>query len=264
MEWTLVSVTNNERILRSCLLRSPDIRCAAEVILQRGFKGAAEAYNNAIDRAKTDIIVFAHQDIYLAPGWLASLAAALKRLEVLDPNWGVLGVWGTPSHDGPPGHVWWTGLSEAGGAHFEGVREIRTLDEVVLIIRKSSKLRFDPHVGGFHLYGTDICLEAQKQGRRTYVFAGFCMHNTNEYGFLPREFWRNYFFLRKKWRAVLPVETPCADLTFLAWPFVVSTLAKARAIYLQGFKPAPRVDDPVALYEKMLACGAIKQSRLLG
>ena len=258
MEWTLISATNNDRILRSCLLASPDLGSVSGVILQRGFAHAALAYNDAIERAETDLLIFVHQDVYLPPGWLDSLRLALLELEEKDPDWGVLGVWGSSPKDGPPGYVWWTGLREPDGQHFEGVREVRTLDEVVLIFRKSTQLRFDQGLQGYHLYGTDICLEAQKQGRRNYIFCGFCLHETSEYWFLPWVFWRNYLYLRKKWCSVLPVSTPCTEITFFAWPALKWNLARARQILLKGYKPLQREGDPVAHYQALLECGLDK------
>ena len=72
MDWTVISVTNNEDVLKSCLLNSPDLAEASEVILQKGYRSAAVAYNSAIDKAKTDLLVFLHQDVYLPRGWAAS------------------------------------------------------------------------------------------------------------------------------------------------------------------------------------------------
>ena len=40
---------------------------------------------------------------------------------------------------------------------------VATLDELLLIVRRDSGLRFDPDLG-FHLYGADICLQASEQG----------------------------------------------------------------------------------------------------
>src|SRR4029077_15089071 len=139
MDWTVISATNNEEVLKSCLLNSPDIREASEVILQRGYTSAAAAYNCAIDRAQSDLLVFVHQDVYLPRGWLASLRRALDLLSTLNPNWGILGVYGVnKSWDDGAGFIYCAANGKLGNV-FEGVREVRSLDEVILIMRKSSK-----------------------------------------------------------------------------------------------------------------------------
>ena len=102
MDLTIISAVNNDEILRSCLLSSPDIRGASEVILQRGYTSAARAYNAALEKAQTDLVVLAHQDVYLPKGWFDSLQRTLDLLSITDPNWGVLGVWGGIA-EGPPG-----------------------------------------------------------------------------------------------------------------------------------------------------------------
>jgi hypothetical protein len=51
-----------------------------------------------------------------------------------------------------------------------GYREVMTLDELCLIIRSDSGLRFDEQtLTHFHFYGPDICLSALAQGRRNYA-----------------------------------------------------------------------------------------------
>lgn len=62
-----------------------------------------------------------------------------------------------PAYDGRnAGLVWSNGL----GREVRGVCEMPaqaiSFDEVVLILRKDSGIRFDEQLPGFHLYGTDI------------------------------------------------------------------------------------------------------------
>src|SRR4051812_29330416 len=73
VDWSVISAVNNESVLRSCLLSSPDIRFASQVILQTGYNSAAAAYNAGIEKAKTDILVLVHQDVYLPARWLNQL-----------------------------------------------------------------------------------------------------------------------------------------------------------------------------------------------
>src|SRR5262249_43861181 len=93
LDWAVISAVNNEAVLRSCLLSSPDVSTASEVILQTGYYSAATAYNAGIEKAKSDVLVLVHQDVFLPPGWLDQLQRALKEVEAKDPKWAVAGVW---------------------------------------------------------------------------------------------------------------------------------------------------------------------------
>src|SRR4051794_37329697 len=198
MKWTVIAAVNNQEVLRSCLLSSPEISSASEVILQTGFTSAAGAYNAGIEKAKTDLLVFVHQDVYLPEGWVASVEKALEVLSKKDPQWGVLGVWGVKRSGEGVGYLYCAGLMRKLGQAFDDAPEVRSLDEVVLIIRKSSGLRFDESLPGFHMYGTDICLEAKRQGMKCHAISAFCVHNTNGYKMLPVQFWQSYFLMRRK------------------------------------------------------------------
>lgn len=257
MQWSVISAVNNEQVLQSCLLSSPGIRPASEVIQQRGFPSAACAYNDAIKKATTDFLVFVHQDVYLPEGWIDSVRLSLEVLSREDPDWGVLGVWGAVANSRQPvGYLWWTG--DFGWERpFEGAREAIALDEVVLILRKSSGLRFDEQLPGFHLYGTDICFEARRRGRKCYSIPAFCLHNTDIGGPLPLQFWKCYLFMRRKWREQLPIVTPCTLITFWCWPILRWNLVYARNVALGRQKRLTRVANPHELYREFLAQGLV-------
>jgi Glycosyltransferase like family len=260
MNWTLISATNNDELLKRCLLSSPDIGSASQVILQKGFTSAAAAYNSGLQKTNTDLVVFAHQDVYLPQGWLASLRRALDLLSKADPNWGVLGVWGVNrSCDDGTGFLYCAGLQRRLGNAFEGFREVRSLDEVLLIIRKSSNLRFDEQLPGFHMYGTDICLEARRRGMKSYAIPAFCIHNTNGYRMLPWQFWRCYLFMRRKWKSDLPIATSCTEITFGCWPMIRWNITRVANVILGRHRTGKRVHDPRQLYlDLMFSDGALK------
>jgi GT2 family glycosyltransferase len=223
------------------------------VMLQKGYTSAAAAYNGALDKAESDLLVFVHQDVYLPQGWLASLQRALDFLSNVDPNWGVLGVWGvTDSSEDLTGFIYCAANGSLGKV-FEGVREVSSLDEVILIMRKSSKLRFDEQLPGFHMYGTDICLEARRRGMKSYVIPALCIHNTNGYGMLPWQFWRAFFYMRKKWRSQLPIVTSCIEITFGCWPAIRWSIVRAANILLGRHRVRTRFDDPRRLNLDLLS-----------
>jgi len=251
MKWSIISAVNNESVLKSCLLTSPDIQSATEVILQAGYSSAAAAYNSGIQKASTDLLVFVHQDVYLPEGWINVVQEALELLSVQDPHWGVVGVYGITASGRGAGHLYCTGLGCVVLKAFAGAIEVRSLDEVVLIFRKSSGLRFDDRLPGFHLYGTDICLESRRRGMKCYAISAFCVHNTNGYSFLPFAFWKCYWLMRRKWKAELPVAATCSNITYWCWPMIWWNGVRAANLLLGRQKRAGRVQDPSQLYREL-------------
>jgi hypothetical protein len=258
MQWSVISAVNDERVLKTSLLASPGIQSAAEVILQRDHPSAPTAYNDAIKKATTDLLVFVHQDVYLPEGWIDTVKKTVETLSEQDPNWGVLGVWGAVDYSNQPiGYLWWTGNWGAKNP-FEGAKEIVSLDEAVLIFRKSSGLVFDERLPGYHLYGTDICMDARRLGRKCYAISAFCIHNTNIGGLLPLQFWKCYFFMRRKWKASLPIVTPCTRISFWCWPMIRWNLVFFRDMVLGRQKKLTRVENPGKLYDELLAHGQVR------
>ena len=125
---------------------------------------AAQALNIGIDRAVHEIVVCCHQDVRFPIGWADALHEQL--MQIGDNDFGVLGTFGI----------------DMGGQYAGNIKDphsnptlgdlpclAQSLDEHCLVIRKSSGLRFDEELGGFHMYGADICLEAMCRGLKNYV-----------------------------------------------------------------------------------------------
>jgi hypothetical protein len=213
------------------------------IIVQQGCPSAAIGYNDAIEKAQTDLIVFAHQDVYFPADWLTDLNRSLEMLEKSDPDWGVLGCSGVKGPDRRAGYLYSVGLGVL-GEPFERPIPIDTLDEFILILRRSSGLRFDPTLPRFHFYGTDICMSARKQKRGCYAISAFTVHNTS-YGPLSPEFYRCYWHVRKRWKEFLPIQTTCIKITRWNEDFIYRRL-KHTCFSLLGrnMKPLPRLEDP--------------------
>ena len=177
--WSLVVASNSDEVLKSNLLRSGEAGLAKEIIVERHASAAATAYNAGLDKCAGDVVVFAHQDVFLPSGWSKKLLQVVSRLTERDSKWGVAGVYGVTHCGNGIGYVYSTGLRRFVGRPFAEPSLARSLDEVVLILRRSSGLRFDEDLPGFHLYGTDICLEAEALGMRNYVVPCFILHNSS-------------------------------------------------------------------------------------
>jgi hypothetical protein len=214
MSTTFVTATNNDEILRNNFLASPCLLGTNdhEIIVQRGFSSAADAYNDAIARSRNDLIVFAHQDIIFPKSWLSDLDRALHFLKKSDPGWGVLGCYGETLNDNGYGYVYSPGRGVL-GKPLDSPALVQTLDEIVLIIRKSSGLKFDQELPHFHFYGADICMAAREKGMNSYAISALCIHNSQQNLVLPEEFFEGWKYIRQRWEKFLPIRTTCARVT---------------------------------------------------
>ncbi|MGA2431222.1 MAG: glycosyltransferase family A protein [Candidatus Acidiferrum sp.] len=233
------SIFERNFALSPCLKGLPSDR----LIIQEGFSSASTAYNDAIEKANTDLIVFAHQDVYFPTGWLVDLNRSLEMLENSDPDWGVLGCSGIKYPDIHAGYLYSVGLGILGGP-FERPTAIDTLDEFILILRKSSGLRFDPTLPLFHFYGTDICMSARKQKRGCYAVSAFTVHNTS-YGPLAPEFYKCYWHVKKRWKEFLPIQTTCIKITRWNGDYIFRRFKHACfSVIGRNMKLLPRLEDP--------------------
>jgi hypothetical protein len=229
MSVTFVIAVNNREIYEANFLASPCLRGPHnhQILVQESFASAAKAYNEAIDRSVNDLIIFAHQDIMLPESWLSHLEHTLDRLQKIDPRWGVLGCWGATVKPEAHGHIYYLGVL---GKPFEDPAPVQTLDEIVLILRKASGLRFDENLPHFHMYGADICMTAAQRGMKSYAISAFCIHNSQQNLVLPQEFYECCKYFKKKWKECLPVQTTCIKITRSNLPVY---LRRLKEVYLR-------------------------------
>ncbi|GHU31239.1 hypothetical protein AGMMS50256_19410 [Betaproteobacteria bacterium] len=204
--------TNNPVTLRENLLASPCLQNGGhEIITVEGAASAADGLNAVIAQAKHELVVLAHQDVYLPAWWINRLWQQYdKARQITNDKVGVMGVWGIL---GTPGGIQCSGDVCDRDTLLDSVtpQPIQTgsLDELVLIVPKDTPLRFDPALG-FHLYGTDICLLAENMGLQGIAINAPCHHNSKMGRELPAAFEQSKSIMRKKWAARLPIVTPCA------------------------------------------------------
>ncbi len=223
-----------------------------QLIIKRNYNAASLAYNEAIEEAKNEIILFVHQDIYLPEQWFMSLRLSLSYFEREKINWGVLGCFGTREgweRGKEIGRVYSNGWGTI-GREINKPEPVQALDEIVLVIKKSSGLKFDPTLPSFHLYGTDICMSAKEIEMTSYVIPAFCIHNTNQILSLPKEFYECYRHVKKRWKKYLPIYTPCIRISRFDGDLHMRRLRRlyARLLHKES-APIYRVEDPRSLPE---------------
>jgi len=211
---TFAVAVNDRAIFEGNFLESPCLGDyhGHQILVQEHFDSAAKAYNDALKRSINDLVIFCHQDVVLPEEWLFELQNAIDYLEANAPNWGVLGCSGiTVEHDHWR-YVYSSGLGVS-GQPLPHPKTVQTLDEMILVFRKSSGLTFDETLPHFHLYGTDICLRAASIGLSNYAISAYCIHNTHQSLILPREFYQCCQHIRKTWKDSLPIQTTCIRIT---------------------------------------------------
>jgi hypothetical protein len=203
---SLAAAVNNPHVLANCLERSPDV-AAGRLTLRtyRNFSSASLAYNAGLDESSAEVVVFAHQDVYLPAGFLAGLERQLAALEQLDPAWAVGGVIGIDPNGSVRGQTWSSGIGKLVGAPVESPTEIVTLDEVLLVVRKASGVRFDPQMPGFHLYAADAVQTARDRALKAYAMPLPIVHHSRRVVQLDAGYHAAYRHMQRKWRGQLPL-----------------------------------------------------------
>ncbi len=250
---TFVVALGSRAIFENNFLASPCLRGARhyQILVQEGFSSAGKAYNDAIDKSSNDLIVICHADIILPENWLLQLDRALGHLETSDPLWGVLGCSGVAVDGHHWRYIYTSGLGIS-GERYEQPVAVRTLDEIVLVLRKSSGLRFDPALPHYHLYGTDICLRAAKRGMKSYSISAFCIHNTHQNLILAKEFYECSRYIRRAWEEELPIQTTCIRITKLNLPIYARRLREAYLRYIRRKEfGGTRTPDPQGLIDEL-------------
>lgn len=126
------------------------------------------AYNLFLDVAGGDYVILCHQDVELIEDGRARLDAVIAELDGRDPGWGLFGNAGGVG----PGRLAMRitdphRTDAAEGGPFP-VR-CRTLDENFIVVRRRARLGLPRDRGGFHFYGTELCLVAEILGWSAYV-----------------------------------------------------------------------------------------------
>ena len=224
---TVVACVSDDARMSANLLASPCLvpESRHEVMLMKGRRSAAEAYNEAIERSKNDIVVFVHQDVYLPRGWPKRLVRSMARADETFGNVGIYGVYGASAGQAHAGYVVDRDMLMHPAPSLPA--QVDTLDELLLVIHKPTPLRFDEQLG-FHLYGADICLAARAAGLRAVAIDALCFHNSLTAG-LPAQFFRSGRVFANKLAARLPVSTACAEITpsWTRWPLQLERLTSA-------------------------------------
>jgi len=125
-----------------------------------------QGLNRLIAAARGRFIILCHQDL-LAIDPRTRLDETLADLQAMAPDWAVVG---NSGHD-DRGRKRQRLTDRYGYDMTSGPLPARvvSLDENFLLIRRDAGMGFSHDLSGFHLYATDLCLQADLRGRSVWV-----------------------------------------------------------------------------------------------
>lgn len=176
-------------------------------------------------------VVLVHQDVVLLEAGRAELEARLAELDARDPQWALAGNAGSAS----PGVLLLRITDRHGENQSVGAFPARaqSLDENFIVLKRRAMLSPSRGLSGFHLYGTDLCLQARLKGMSAYVIDYHLKHLG--VGKIDQSFIRGREALEKAYAERLNVgliETTCELL--------VVTPSRARRSVVRAARPLLR------------------------
>jgi hypothetical protein len=169
-----------------------------------------------LDAARGEYVVLCHQDVRLLSDGAAELAARLTELTERDPSWALAGNAGVR----PCGTMALRITDPHGPGQSRGPfpAQVTSLDENFIVVRRDAGIRPSAMLTGFHLYGTDLCLQARAAGRSAWVVDFHLRHLSAgrvDAGFLDQQ-----EAFERQWGARLGrserIRTTCTTLTLRA------------------------------------------------
>lgn len=218
---SVVAAVNDQEILEMCLLASPDLKNGIVPFRPYwGYERSGVAFNAALADCATRVLVIVHQDVYLPLGFAERLTGLLDHLELLDPNWAIVGSIGIDNNWQVHGEAWASSVQKVVGRAGELPAIVESLDEMVLILRTDAGIGFDPDIPSFHLYGTDVVQSAKLARRTSYVVHLPVIHHSRPLTSLGGGYREAYKYCRTKWASILPVPTLLRGLELSPLPLL--------------------------------------------
>jgi hypothetical protein len=166
-----------------------------------------------LDQARGQYIIMAHSDSNPRVT-KDKILKLLQRLEACDPKWAIVGNAGANYLSRPSITL---GLKMPGFLEKKGTKVFcfaHALDENLLIVKAEARLSLSYDVGGFHLYGLDLCDIARRLGRTCYVAPMSWNHGSH--GTLNTGFYQKVSEFESKMRNYRRPKIWATNCTFLS------------------------------------------------
>lgn len=191
----VVPVTHENKFYLN-VLSSPGFKeTGALIVPSRGAWCAAYAFYDGARQTTTPWVLYCHQDVHFGAGagWL--IDDALAKIPQSEARSTVIGFIGYDYKTGGRRLVGYTAHRVSTVLSGPESDAAVTVDELAVILHRESKLQIDPALG-WHLWATDLCLQAIDMGGSAHVIRAPITHNTT--GFVPAEFQASVHVLLKK------------------------------------------------------------------
>ena len=135
---------------------------------------AYRGLNLMIEAARAPHVILCHQDVRLIDDGMTALEERLRDLETRDPSWALAGNAGGIA----PGLLALR-ITDPHGANQRSCplpQQVITLDENFIVMKRAARIGCSADLSGFHLYGPDLCLNADVAGYTAYVI-DFHLHH---------------------------------------------------------------------------------------
>ena len=187
--------------------------------INNGEKSLAETYNEILNEATTDIVVFCHDDIYFdTTGWYHKIKKHFDKTE-----YGIIGMAGTTEM--PENGMWWTDRRKMIGVvnhESEGkkwsskyaeevgnnVAPVVVIDGVFIAVHKQRiKSNFNEDFKGFHFYDIPFCVDNYLQGVKIGVITNIRITHKS-IGMTNQQWEDNRKLFEEKYKDNLPLKVP--------------------------------------------------------
>jgi len=214
--FSVIVPVNRPLELELNIARSPGLQeVGAEVIVVEGARSAADAFERGAAQARHEWRLFVHQDVYLPRGSGLMLAEQLGAMQADGRAAAPVGFAGLEA-----GADLRSGLRYAGQVidrtqHFDHAESTAgvSIDEFAVALHASTPVAIDPALG-WHLWGTDLCLQAMALGGApcAQIVRVPLFHNSTTGYALPPAYRVSAGLLLQKYAALDIIPTLCGAL----------------------------------------------------
>lgn len=222
-DFSVICCVSKSDIFEKCLLDSVN-KCRHKydieiipIINNDNRYSASNALNIGIDTCRSDVMIFAHQDVRLLDNWFERLDDVISLTQ---DDWGIIGAAGIALKYGRKdigrwggalntdtvaiGSVWDNDDALSQVPYWDGIKEItlaHCADECLIVANKKVGLRFDSMFHGFHFYGVDMCLQARAAAYKVYCahlpIIHYGKYSASMVG--NNKYWAYLRYLHNKW-----------------------------------------------------------------
>ena len=183
-----------------------------------GVSSLPEIYNEGLNEAANDIIVFMHDDLILET---KNITPKIVKLFETNPDYGVIGLAGT---DNLLSGMWWqdrtsmygvVGHEHEGKRHVnhyskesysEKLKEVIVVDGLFMMVHKGRiKHKFNEQFEGFHFYDLPICVENHLDGVKIGVTTKI-MVTHKSIGMVNKKWEKNKFLFEALYEKNFPLK----------------------------------------------------------